>query len=650
MRHHCFAAVVAGLILIWASPVAAQSSAGESEVAAKARAYRLFMEGRHLEGEGNLDGAIQAYRAAAEHDSESAEMLAELAALYARRNQTDEAITAGQSAVEREPDNETAHRILGLVYASRASGRGATPEDVTEAIKHLEQARGTLIPDVQVALTLARLHLRMEATDEAIVLLEELLEGESGLMEASLLLSRAYEQAGRFQDAVVWLEGVVEGGRPSSRVLARLGELYERDRRWSDAVNMYERAVARNVRSARIKRQLANALLELGEPGRAGEVLRELVTMRPRDAAGLYLLSEVELELNRFDEAEAVARQLLELEPDTLRGHFALAQVYERRHEYHLVIETLEPALRSAQRQNARDDQLASLMARLGFAYQQVDDYEQATEIYEEAVELMPSTLAFTARLVESYIAGERFADAMGVLERAKVNHPDNLMLARLEAQALSDRGDIRRATDVLEQTLSVHDGEPSAYIALAYFYSEYDRFEDALTLLELAEQRFPDNTSILFQLGAVLERHDRFAEAERTFRRLLEQDSEHAPTLNYLGYMLADRGLRLNESVALLERAIEQDPYNGSYLDSLGWAYFKLEQLDLAEPPLRAAGDQLRNNSVVQDHLGDLLSRLGHDAEAIAAWERSLAGDREGIESTAIELKIDDARRRIGR
>ena len=650
MRHYLFSAAVAGVIVLSVGPIAAQPPADESAVEAKARAYRLFLEGRHLGKEGNLDGAIQAYREAAELDSGAAEMLAELAVLYTRNNRADEAIAAGESALEREPDNQTAHRILGLVYASRASSRDAAPEDATQAIAHLEQARGTLVPDFQVELTLARVYLRTEATDEAIVLLEGLLEDELGFTEAGLLLSQAYEQVGRFRDAVTWLEGVVEEGRSSYRVLARLGELYERERRWSDAVEVYERAVARNVRSAGVRRRLANALLELGEPGRAREVLRELVTMRPRDAAGLYLLSEVELELNRFDEAEAVARQLLELEPDALRGHFALAQVYERRHEYRRVIESLEPVLRDAQRQNARADQLASLMARLGFAYQQVDDHERATAVYEEAVELMPSRLAFAARLAESYIDGERFADAMRVVERAKTNHPDNLTLARLEAQALSDRGDIGRATDVLEQTFASHDGEPTAYIVLADFYSEHDRFDDALTLLESAEQRFPDDTSILFQLGAVLERNDRFADAERAFRRLLERDSEHAPTLNYLGYMLADRGLRLDESVALLERAIEQDPHNGSYLDSLGWAYFKLERLDLAEPPLRAAGDQLRNNSVVQEHLGDLLSRLGRDAEAIEAWERSLAGDREEIESDAIERKINDARRRTGR
>ena len=113
---------------------------------------------------------------------------------------------------------------------------------------------------------------------------------------------------------------------------------------------------------------------------------------------------------------------------------------------------------------------------------------------------------------------------------------------------------------------------------------------------------------------------------------------------------MLADRGERLDESVELIERAIERDPHNGSYLDSLGWAYYKLDRLDLAEPPLRAASDQLQRNSVVQDHLGDLLNRLERYAEAIDAWQRALEGDGEEIDRALIERKISDAQRRLDR
>ena len=160
----------------------------------------------------------------------------------------------------------------------------------------------------------------------------------------------------------------------------------------------------------------------------------------------------------------------------------------------------------------------------------------------------------------------------------------------------------------------------------------------------------FPDNLSILFQLGAVLEQDGRYVDSERAFRSVLERDSSHAATLNYLGYMLADRGERLEESVDLLLRAIEIDPRNGAYLDSLGWAYLKLDRLELAETHLRQASEQMVRNSVIQDHFGDLLLKLGRHDDAIAAWEAALAGDREEIDVSQIERKIQESRQHLGR
>src|SRR5262249_7389454 len=141
---------------------------------------------------------------------------------------------------------------------------------------------------------------------------------------------------------------------------------------------------------------------------------------------------------------------------------------------------------------------------------------------------------------------------------------------------------------------------EPNAYVTLAQVYSEADRGAQAIKVLQDAQTRFPESDLITFELGAVFEKQKRYADAEDAFRRLLGRDPRNAAALNYRGYMLADGGDRLDESVGLLKKALEIEPENGSYLDSLGWAYFKKDNLDLAEQNLRQAADQLRTNSVI--------------------------------------------------
>ena len=648
LRRGCHAALFSIFALLLAeSTVSAQSADGQA-FDTQASSYRLFMLGRHLEDEGELEAAITAFRDAARLDREAAEPLAELSGLFARAGRADEAISAGEEALVRDSQNLTAHRILGLTYASSAGGREGSSRDATRAISHLSQARGTLIPDLQVDLTLARLYLRTDAIDDATDLLEQLDRDEPGVTEISLLLSQAYGQAGRHDIALETLETAVITGRPSYRALARLGEMYEQRRRWREAAGAYAQAVALNPRNATVRRRLARALLEFGELDRARGVLQELIEMRPRDAAGLHLSAEVELELNNFTEAETIARQLVDLEPEGLRGPFVLAQVHSRRREYQAVVDTLRPLVDEGRSRDVRPERLARSISLLGFAHEQLGNFQAAAQIYENAIEMMPNNLAFQTRLARAYVEVGRHEEATRVLVDARRQHPGDVSLVLIEAEIHISRGNTDRSESLLQELVETNRDDPRGFLALASFYSEYDRLEDAVELLETAQQRFPEDNSIRFQLGAAFEQNDRFLDAERAFRDLLNRDPEHAPTLNYLGYMLADRGERLEESVTLIERAIAEDPHNGSYLDSLGWAYFKLNRFDLAESPLRAAGDQLQTNSVVQDHLGDLLNRLGQYVEAIEAWKRALNGDGEAIDPDAIERKIDVAERQI--
>ena len=170
------------------------------------------------------------------------------------------------------------------------------------------------------------------------------------------------------------------------------------------------------------------------------------------------------------------------------------------------------------------------------------------------------------------------------------------------------------------------------------------------MKVLQDAQSKFPGDTSIGFELGAVLDKQKRFADAESAFRQVLVKEPDNAPALNYIGYMLAERGERLNESVDLLKKALALEPENGSYLDSLGWAYYKSDKLDLARENLERAAGQLKTNSVIQDHYGDVLFKLTRYDEAIAAWTRALAGDNDSIDRPSIDKKIKSAKQKLGK
>jgi predicted Zn-dependent protease len=167
------------------------------------------------------------------------------------------------------------------------------------------------------------------------------------------------------------------------------------------------------------------------------------------------------------------------------------------------------------------------------------------------------------------------------------------------------------------------------------------------LRLLERARQAFGDDESLTMRVANVYEGGGRLGDAEKELRKLMAADPLNANAMNSLSYMLAEHNERLPEAVDLAQRALKVEPGNPAYLDTLGWALLKQGKVEEAADPLGKAAAILTGNSVIQDHHGDVLAKRGRPAEAVAAWQRALAGDNESIDRGAIEKKIKAAKAR---
>ena len=621
-----------------------------------AEAYEQFLIAHHLEERDDVAGAIAAYRKAIELHPLAADIPAELAALYLRNDRVDEAVSTAEQALKVAPDNPEAHRVLGLISAAKVDLRprqqGAPDANLAGAILHLEQAIANPIgeADPNARGTLARLYLRATNYEKAIPLLVDLVRQQPGWLEGPRLLAQAFAGAGRVAEAIDLLD---QQASEDPSLLPTLADFYERQRRWKDAANAYARALAVAPRNAELKTRYAQALLNAGSPddlAKAREALNDLTSTR-NDPRALYMLSQANRRSGDLAGAEDAARRLIAAQDASPWGYFALAEALGEGRQFARVVDALVPAIAKFRGMSGNHAlELGMLLPHLGFALQELGEYDKALASFDEAYRLSPKDPVVTGYLISANIAAKRYAVAAELAKKARVEYPTDLNLPRLEAQALRQDGRGDEGVALLEQELAKHSNEPTAYVALAQMYSEVSRGPQAVKLLQDAQSKFPASTAVVFELGATFEKQKDFTGAETAFRAVLAQEPEHAGALNYLGYMLAEQGARLDESVEYLKRALAIEPDNGSFLDSLGWAYFKAGKLDLAEENLRRAAEQLRANSVVQEHYGQLLFRLGRFDEAISAWNRALAGDGSSIDRADIDRKIRDARQKLNR
>jgi tetratricopeptide (TPR) repeat protein len=626
-----------------------------------AGAYDQFLLAQELESDDKPDEAVAAYKRAMALDPGAGSIPAELAGLYLRQRKTQDALALGEQALALDPDNREAHRVVGMAYASLVGGPpgtrpstsvAKTDPNVAQAIKHLEAAMAHVVGDADpsVGATLARLYGRAGAYDKAIALLTDLMNQQPGWQNGALLLAQMLSDAGRNAEAVAYLE---QAATANPALYPSLADAYERAHRWSDAADAYGKAIERSPRNLEWKTRLARVLYNKGDYAslaKARTALGEVLTAAPNDEQALYLMSQVQRRLGNFDGAETSARRIIAQNSKSPWGYHALAQALEGRRRYQAVIDDLRDVVTEFRSAPAGDAEfeLALLLPDLGFAYQELGAYDKAIAAFEEARKISPDDAGAAGNLVAANIAGKRYSRAVELAQQARARYPDDLRLAALQAQALRQSGKVEQGLTLLEGVVRTHVDDPAAYITLGRLYLDADRQPQAIKLLQEAQQKFPGNTSIAFELGAAFDHGSRFVDAEAAFRSVLAREPDNAAALNYLGYMLAERGERLDESVTYLKKALELEPDNGSYLDSLGWAYFKSDRLDLAEENLKRAADQLQANSVVQDHYGELLFKLGRYQDAIAAWTRALNGDGEEVNRSALDRKIRLARQKI--
>ena len=131
-------------------------------------------------------------------------------------------------------------------------------------------------------------------------------------------------------------------------------------------------------------------------------------------------------------------------------------------------------------------------------------------------------------------------------------------------------------------------------------------------------------------------------------FKEILKENPKDAPTLNYIGYMLADRGVRLDEALQYVQQALVLDPNNPAFLDSLGWAFFKMNELQKAEKYLLQAADMEKKDPVIQDHMGDLYFKTGNLEKAQAYWTKSLSNGGEPEDAQKVREKLDRVKETI--
>jgi len=478
---------------------------------------------------------------------------------------------------------------------------------------------------------------KQNKSGQALALAQDLAEKYPDDVENLLLLARL--KKGNEKDMTILLERILQLAPEDKETFLRLGKVYMDEGMTLEAMNLFSRMVS-------IFPDYYVAHFYLGETQRIAD--------QPEAASESYLKS-------------------LELDPDLIEPRFRLVDVYKAMGEEKNkteIITVLKEVL-------DLDPGNERALIELSLFYFNIKEYQNADDIFAAFSQEIRENPDLVVNIAQTLIPENRYQDTVTILSQIRKTLPGNANInffLGMAYEGLEKPGkaieyylkvtpdhprykktilsiaflyrDMNRTVEAIRFLEQHHRQSPADIDITSYlasFYQESNRYDIAVTMLQRALKATPQNTALLFKLGAVLDTAGQRRQSIETMKTIIKLDPKHASALNYLGYTYAEMGIHLDQALELVQRALEIRPEDGYITDSLGWVYYKKQAYDKAVFYLEKAVELSNYETVIAAHLADAYLKTGEREKAVAMYKKALenAGQDQKKEIREIEEKL---------
>jgi tetratricopeptide (TPR) repeat protein len=615
--------------------------------------------------------AMEEYRLAIEADPSSEFLTSALAELYVKTGRIRDAVLEAQDILKRDPGNIEAHKLLGRIYLRSlgdlpgGGSNNGTDNVLKLAIEQYEQIVKIEPNNVDDHLLLGRLYRLNNDLQKAEDELKSAVKLDPDSEEAITTLSLLYTDEGDTTHALQVLSSVPDTRR-SAKLYAALGATYEQRKEYKSAIDAYKHAIQSDRDNLDAIRGLAENLLNDGQIDAALDQYKVIADANPEDAQTYLRISEIYRRQGKYDEALDGLKKAQAMVPDALEVPYNIAVVYQAQGRYDEAEKVLQDLLKKTEKSEnsysqADRNNRAIFIERLGMVYRDQENYTSAVETFRRMIPMGDDNARTGYQdVIDTYREAKQWPQATAAAKEAAQKLPNDRELRMVLDAQMADTGDPEKPLADVRSMLKGGPEDREVYLRLSIMYTRLKRWSEAEEALNKTEQlslKAEDKENVYFLRGSTYEREKKYDQAEAEFRKILAVNPQNAATLNYLGYMNAERDVRLEESLNYIKQAVSSEPTNGAYLDSLGWAYFKLGKYDLAEESLDKASTRMGSDPTVQDHLGDLYQKTGrlklaaaHWERAVQEWNKTVAAEVDADLFAATQRKLDAAKVRLAK
>jgi len=430
---------------------------------------------------------------------------------------------------------------------------------------------------------------------------------------------------------------------PSARGMAmyQIQQYLLRAKDKAAAAALLERLLAPYAEVFEARVLLAQSALTRGDSDAALVHARGALALKPDSEIAILTLAQVTPDQ---DAVEALLAKFIASHPKAREVRSAHARLLVGQKKYALARAEFASLL------NDQPDNLGTLYA-MGIMSMQLGDPVAAEKHFIRFIELVEKNPGEEREpgkvyLILAQLAEERgeFKEADKLLEKVDAADGPTYFAAQLKrAQLTAKQGNLNGARAFLG---TVRASEPlqQAQLVLAegQILRDAGKLEAAYMVLEEGARAHPANADLLYDYALLAEKSGRLEEMEKALRSVMEQAPDNHHAYNALGYSLADRNIRLQEALVLIDKAMQMAPGDPFIMDSMGWVQYRLGNLNEAETHLRRAY-ALRSDVEIAVHLGEVLWQKGQKADAQKLWREARAKDpkNDTLKNTLARLQL---------
>jgi len=489
------------------------------------------------------------------------------------------------------------------------------------ALKHSRKAVKMSHDDVEYNFFLGNIYKIAQQPDSAEIIFNKVIALDSLYYQAYYGLGQIYEAKKPLKALEVY-EKLLKLTGPEWSVLVKIADLNERMGNVDNTIKTVEELLALNPSNLRLKKLLIESYLKTKKTKEALALIDDTLLMFPDDLSLIEYKGNALATEKRWEEAAEEYKKIIRSNriPFDSKKRIAAGFVTEAAKD-----STIIPVAKDVLHEIEKDSTDWQVNAYLGEIASVEKNDSLAIEYFKAATEDAPWNAQLWNRLGILLFEAQEYEMAVEEMKKAVRQFPDDFIDNLILGLALSQQKDINGAERALEHAVKLNPNDLTALNAYAFTLNQQKRDDAAIVYLEKVLYLDSTNIQALGTLGMIYDSQGNFKMSDSLYEKALEIDSANALIANNYAYSLSERGVKLEKALELAKFAVEKEPENSSYLDTIGWVYYMLGDYDKAEEYIKKAMELDDNNAVLFDHLADVYSKQNKPEKAKEYWQKAL-------------------------